>query len=52
MPQIMEGDCIYPKSEAVRALQNMLNYYGANLDPDGEFGPLTKEALISFQKAY
>ena len=52
MPQIREGDCVYPKSEAVRALQNMLNYYGANLDPDGEFGPLTKEALISFQKAY
>ena len=52
MPLVKNGDCIYPKSEAVRALQSMLNYYGANLDTDGEFGPLTEAALISFQKAY
>ena len=36
---------------AVKALQALLNYNGAKplLDVDGDFGPLTKEALIKYQ---
>lgn len=35
------------KSEVIRKVQGCLNnYYGANLRPDGKFGPLTQSALI------
>lgn len=33
-------------------LQKCLNYLGENLVTDGQFGPLTKRALIAFQKKY
>ena len=37
----------------VKILQVLLNYYNdANLDTDGEFGPLTKKAVIEYQKKY
>ncbi len=34
----------------VTALQAMLNYYGADLDADGEFGRLTQQAVMNYQK--
>lgn len=36
--------------ERVRQLQVALNSRGARLDPDGEFGPLTEEAVRVFQR--
>ncbi len=39
------------KGEAVKNLQISLNYYGANLTPDGDFGRRTEDAVIAFQKA-
>ena len=33
----------------VRFLQAMLDYFGANLDTDGDFGPLTKREVMEFQ---
>lgn len=45
-----EGSSPYKKcdkSEVIRKVQGCLNdYYGANLRPDGKFGPLTQSALI------
>lgn len=35
----------------VEYLQKDLNYLGASLDPDGIFGPLTKKALMDFQRS-
>lgn len=35
----------------VEYLQKDLNYLGASLDTDGIFGPLTKKALMDFQRA-
>lgn len=35
---------------AVKALQNMLNFLGASLDPDGECGPLTEKEIREFQE--
>ena len=35
---------------AVTALQSALNELGADLDADGDFGPLTEEALMDFQE--
>ncbi|CAN5147885.1 hypothetical protein BH11ACT6_BH11ACT6_35040 [soil metagenome] len=37
--------------DRVRQLQVALNSYGARLDADGEFGPLTEQSVISFQRA-
>ena len=34
----------------VTVLQSALNYYGYDLDADGEFGPLTRNALMDFQR--
>lgn len=34
----------------IRALQEILNEFGADLDIDGDFGPLTKQALETFQQ--
>lgn len=36
----------------VTALQATLNYYGADLDMDGEFGKLTREAVIEYQRTH
>lgn len=35
---------------AVKALQNMLNFLGASLDPDGECGLLTEKEIREFQE--
>ncbi|MDP2377800.1 peptidoglycan-binding domain-containing protein [Reyranella sp.] len=40
------------KVEAVKALQRALNAAGAALDPDGDFGRLTFEALRAWQAAH
>lgn len=37
--------------DRVRQLQVALNSFGARLDTDGEFGPMTEQAVISFQRA-
>ena len=37
------------KGYLVEALQAMLNYYGASLDTDRDFGRLTQQAVINFQ---
>lgn len=37
--------------DRVRQLQVALNSYGARLDADGEYGPLTEQAVITFQRA-
>lgn len=36
----------------VTKLQQFLNKLGANLVEDGDFGPITKQAVIEFQKKY
>ena len=33
-------------------LQKCLNFLGASLETDGRFGPLTKQAVMDFQKQY
>jgi peptidoglycan hydrolase-like protein with peptidoglycan-binding domain len=38
------------KGEDVRVVQNALNRNGAGLDPDGDFGTNTRNAVIDFQK--
>jgi len=40
---------IYNNS-SVKTLQGILNDLGSNLATDGDFGPLTKQAVIDFQK--
>jgi peptidoglycan hydrolase-like protein with peptidoglycan-binding domain len=38
----------------IKWLQTALNVLGANppLDVDGEYGPMTKDAVLQFQKAH
>jgi peptidoglycan hydrolase-like protein with peptidoglycan-binding domain len=36
----------------VRSLQYLLNAHGARLSADGAFGPLTRNAVIAFQRAH
>jgi hypothetical protein len=38
------------KGEDVRVIQNALNRNGASLDPDGDYGTHTRDAVIEFQK--
>jgi len=40
------------KGEEVKKLQKSLNYFGASLDVDGDFGKKTKSALMVFQQNY
>lgn len=40
------------KSSTVKILQTQLNKFGYKLDVDGEFGPLTQQAVIDFQTKY
>jgi peptidoglycan hydrolase-like protein with peptidoglycan-binding domain len=47
-PALYEGDF----GTAVVELQKLLNARGANLLVDGFFGPVTKAAVIHFQKHY
>jgi len=37
--------------DAVRQAQELLVRHGAALDPDGQFGQLTRRAVIDFQRA-
>ena len=45
MPIVKQGSTGW----AVTALQAMLNCLGADLDADGDFGPLTKKEVMEFQ---
>lgn len=38
------------KGEAVKDLQRFLNTQGSNLSVDGDFGPITEQAVIRFQQ--
>lgn len=51
---IMEGEKIVKMSEGwhVKVLQAFLNYHGAALDIDGEYGPMTAQAVADFQSLY
>lgn len=40
------------KGESVKWLQWQLNSFGYKLDIDGDFGPLTKSAVIEYQKTH
>ena len=46
LPILKEGS----KGDLVRALQYVLNYYGAKLRVDGDFGPKTKAKTMEFQE--
>lgn len=46
LPILKEGS----KGNLVRALQHVLNYYGAKLKVDGDFGPNTKAKTMEFQE--
>ncbi len=51
-PVLRQGpNSIWPKV-TVRSLQYLLNAHGARLAVDGAFGPLTKKAVIAFQRAH
>jgi hypothetical protein len=39
---------VYESDPAIRSIQHLLNKKGANLDIDGEFGPLTKKSINKF----
>ena len=47
LPTLREGD----KGPYVKNLQLILNMKGYNLEPDGEFGKLTKASVMNFQRA-
>jgi hypothetical protein len=44
-PELQEGD----SGQAVVTLQNDLDQLGYNLSQDGQFGPLTRAAVVNFQ---
>ena len=46
LPLIKKGS----KGSAVRFLQSMLNYFGASLIVDGDFGELTEKDVMEFQE--
>jgi peptidoglycan hydrolase-like protein with peptidoglycan-binding domain len=39
---------VYESDPAIRSIQHLLNKKGANLDVDGELGPLTKKSINKF----
>lgn len=45
--RILRAGC---KGEDVRVIQKALNRHGAGLDPDGDFGNHTRDAVVSFQQ--
>jgi RHS repeat-associated protein len=45
--QVQQGS----RGEDVKTLQKLLNAHGANLAVDGDFGPLTKSAVVSYQRS-
>jgi peptidoglycan hydrolase-like protein with peptidoglycan-binding domain len=45
--QVQQGS----RGEDVKTLQKLLNAHGANLAVDGDFGPLTKAAVVSYQRS-
>jgi len=50
-PELRQGsNSAWPKV-TVRSLQYLLNAHGAKLTVDGVFGPKTKAAVVTFQKA-
>ena len=50
-PVLRQGpNSVWPKV-TVRSLQYLLNAHGARLAVDGAFGPLTRNAVIAFQRA-
>jgi len=51
-PVLRQGpNSTWPKV-TVRSLQYLLNAHGARLGVDGAFGPLTRNAVIAFQRAH
>ena len=51
-PVLRQGqNSIWPKV-TVRSLQYLLNAHGARLSVDGAFGPLTRNAVLAFQRAH
>jgi peptidoglycan hydrolase-like protein with peptidoglycan-binding domain len=51
-PVLRQGpNSVWPKV-TVRSLQYLLNAHGARLTVDGAFGPATRNAVISFQRAH
>lgn len=51
-PVLRQGpNSVWPKV-TVRSLQYLLNAHGARLAVDGTFGPLTRNAVIAFQRAH
>lgn len=54
MPPVVPSSDIKKGKKGFQAafLQQCLNYLGANLSEDGEFGPLSERALIEFQSKY
>lgn len=51
---VMDGEQIIKMSDGwhVSVLQAFLNYHGASLTVDGEYGPMTSQAVIDFQSSY
>jgi peptidoglycan hydrolase-like protein with peptidoglycan-binding domain len=51
-PVLRQGpNSVWPKV-TVRSLQYLLNAHGARLGVDGAFGPLTRNAVLAFQRAH